>query len=234
MAGSVNRLTMGGLALSIGLCFVVRSAVVAAHGQHEHLLSRRECASRYTIVRNRDTYATQQFHRPIRKHVIELRRPRCSLTRTRNFRTNFLSFLFFLPNISFWQTKERSFNFVCSHGSKLEFRPSDDYAPVDTIEFLSKWKFFSIVQRILKTISFKSEFELAWISKVIFEKTIVPNVQFQFIFVFELQSRGDDYRTWSRKTKKILSTPLTRALQIGAEEFRTFLGNLSPICDFHV
>ncbi|XP_050596118.1 rh5-interacting protein-like isoform X2 [Bombus affinis] len=44
MAGLVNRLTMGGLALSIGLCFVVPSAVVAAHGQHEHLLLRQTLA----------------------------------------------------------------------------------------------------------------------------------------------------------------------------------------------
>ena len=128
MAGLVNRLTMGGLALSIGLCFVVRSAVIAAHGQHEHLLSRRECASRYTIVRNRDTYATQQFHRPMRKHVIELRRPRCSLTRTQ-FQNEFFTIL----------TNEREgFQFVCSHSSKLELRRSDDYTPVDAIEFPEK------------------------------------------------------------------------------------------------
>lgn len=40
----MDRLPMGGLALSIGLCLVVRSAVVAAHGQHEHLLRRQTLA----------------------------------------------------------------------------------------------------------------------------------------------------------------------------------------------
>ncbi|XP_076231010.1 uncharacterized protein LOC143177106 isoform X2 [Calliopsis andreniformis] len=44
MAGLVDRLPMGGLALSIGLWLVVRSAVVAAHGQHEHLLRRQTLA----------------------------------------------------------------------------------------------------------------------------------------------------------------------------------------------
>ncbi|XP_015435971.1 PREDICTED: prion-like-(Q/N-rich) domain-bearing protein 25 isoform X2 [Dufourea novaeangliae] len=46
MAGLVDRLPMGGVALSIGLgfCFAAWSAVVAAHGQHEHLLRRQTLA----------------------------------------------------------------------------------------------------------------------------------------------------------------------------------------------
>ncbi|XP_043251117.1 prion-like-(Q/N-rich) domain-bearing protein 25 isoform X1 [Colletes gigas] len=48
MAGSAYRprLGLGGVALSIGLCFclVARSAVVAAHGQHEHLIRRQTLA----------------------------------------------------------------------------------------------------------------------------------------------------------------------------------------------
>ncbi|XP_017752295.1 PREDICTED: prion-like-(Q/N-rich) domain-bearing protein 25 isoform X2 [Eufriesea mexicana] len=61
MAGLVNRPTMGGLALSIGLCFVVRSAVVVAHGQHEHLLRRQTLAKcRYDVDCMNNAYCWNQ------------------------------------------------------------------------------------------------------------------------------------------------------------------------------
>ncbi|XP_012344223.1 uncharacterized protein DDB_G0272530 isoform X3 [Apis florea] len=61
MAGLVNRLTMGGLALLIAFCFVVRSAVVIAHGQHEHLLHRQTLAKcKYDVDCMKNAYCWNQ------------------------------------------------------------------------------------------------------------------------------------------------------------------------------
>ncbi|XP_076181864.1 uncharacterized protein LOC143153998 isoform X2 [Ptiloglossa arizonensis] len=63
MAGLAARLPMGGVALSIGLCFCLaaRSAVVAAHGQHEHPLREHTLGKcQYDIDCIRNAYCWQQ------------------------------------------------------------------------------------------------------------------------------------------------------------------------------